>query len=159
MYVEETALRDPRDLTSYCGLYCPGCTRFEGRFAEQKARSQDIGDRYNVIGEDASPDQKPAARGSEALDVALDSDAGHYQSCKGCKDGDGKKDCMVRSCASDRGYSTCVECIRMEFCDVLSGDSESLPRLREIRDKGYDNWLKTKEEMVKTGWTYNIDLS
>ncbi|MFX0045048.1 MAG: DUF3795 domain-containing protein [Candidatus Hermodarchaeota archaeon] len=159
MSVEETALRDPRDLTSYCGLYCPGCTRFEGRFAEQRASPQGVTGRYSVMGEDASPDREQAARASEALDVPLDSDAGHYQSCKGCKVGDGKKDCVVRSCASDRGYSTCVECIRMESCDVLSGNPEALHRLREIRDKGYDNWLKTKEEMVRTGWTFNIDLS
>ncbi|UCH05133.1 MAG: DUF3795 domain-containing protein [Candidatus Thorarchaeota archaeon] len=151
-------MRDPRDLTSYCGLYCPGCTRFEGRLAEQRTSPQDIADRYRVIREDPSHDRAQTAHAGDTLDGVRDTSAGHYQSCKGCKEGGGKNDCQVRSCASDRGYSTCVECIRMEFCDVLSGNPESLPRLREIRDKGYDGWLKTKEEMVKTGWTFNIDL-
>lgn len=156
--MEETALRDLRDLTSYCGLYCPGCTRFEGRSAEQKSSPPAISDKYSVIAEGESPASNQIAVAGDGFDSALGGATEHYQSCKGCKEGDGKKDCQVRSCASDRGYSTCVECIRMEFCDVLSGNPKALPRLREIRDKGYDNWLKTKEEMVKTGWTFAIDL-
>jgi len=117
-----------------------------------------ISDKYSVVADHESPARSQTENADDGSDSVLGGVDGYYQSCKGCKKGDGKKDCQVRSCASDRGYSTCVECIRMEFCDVLSGNPRALPRLREIRDKGYDNWLKTKEEMVKTGWTFAIDL-
>ncbi len=151
-------MRDLRNLTSYCGLYCPGCTRFESRLAEQEFNYPAIPDKYNVFREGESPARDQTSVAGDRFDSAPGGLAGNYQSCRGCKEGEGKKDCHVRSCASDRGYSTCVECIRMENCDVLKGNPMALRSLREIRDKGYDNWLKTKEEMVKAGWTFAIDF-
>ncbi|MHA2601042.1 MAG: DUF3795 domain-containing protein [Candidatus Thorarchaeota archaeon SMTZ1-83] len=151
-------MHDPRDLTSYCGLYCPGCARFEDRTAERIRVPQIISDQYSVIGIGESPVETQIDSTGDSMDMFPFGATGFYQSCKGCKEGGGKKDCHVRSCASDRGYSTCVECIRMENCEILSGNPRALPGLREIRDKGYDNWLKTKEEMAKSGRFFDMDL-
>lgn len=90
----------------------------------------------------------------DEFERVLDGLAKQYGSCKGCKDGGGRKDCKVRSCASDRGYTTCVDCIRMVNCELLGYNPKALSSLRKIRDEGFDNWLKTKKEMVAAGWSF-----
>jgi hypothetical protein len=150
-------LPDLRDLTSYCGLYCPGCELHQGRSAKQLEKLRRTPEKYSSVAGTDSPAEDQTASSDDTVEGVLDSVSRQYGSCSGCKKGDGKKDCQVRSCASDRGYSTCVECIRMENCKALSRNPRALPSLREIRDKGYDSWLKTKEEMVGAGWTFTID--
>lgn len=143
------------DLTSYCGLYCPGCEVYQGKVKSHVDGLQGFLDHHHKGEKDGeiAEDDQPISD-LDQFEGILDRLAKEYGSCKGCKEGGGKKDCKVRSCASDRGYTTCVECIRMENCELLGKNPRALPSLRKIRDEGFDNWLKTKEEMVAAGWSF-----
>ncbi len=143
------------DLTSYCGLYCGGCEVRQGKVKGHADGLRRFLEHHPIGAKDAQlTDEDQSISDFDQFASVLDSLAKQYGSCKGCKEGGGRKDCKVRSCASDRGYTTCVDCIRMENCELLGKNSRALPSLREIRDKGFDNWLKTKKEMVAAGWSF-----
>ncbi|MFW9912977.1 MAG: DUF3795 domain-containing protein [Candidatus Thorarchaeota archaeon] len=141
------------DLTSYCGLYCPGCDihqskavhgveDFKSVLASFKGRIAEISD------EDSA--QMHLERYTKVFDGGKDD----FNGCPGCRRGGGIRDCKVRSCSIDRGYRTCLDCIRMESCSELRARSWALPSLRKIRDEGYDSWQKDKQKMIESGWSY-----
>ncbi|MFX0055926.1 MAG: DUF3795 domain-containing protein [Candidatus Hermodarchaeota archaeon] len=144
---------DSYDLTSYCGLYCPGCDMHQSKAAHgiddlrsaitaSKSRPAEIGE------------EKPAQVHLERFERLLDAAKDDFEGCEGCRKGGGILDCKVRACSIDRGYRTCLDCIRMETCSELKTQSWALPSLRKIRDEGYDSWQKDKQKMVKSGWSY-----
>jgi len=90
----------------------------------------------------------------ERFEKVLDGANDEFEGCAGCRKGGGIQGCKVRSCSIDRGYRTCLDCIRMEACSELKTRSWALPSLREIRDEGYDSWQKDKRKMVDAGWSY-----
>ncbi|MHA2386248.1 MAG: DUF3795 domain-containing protein [Candidatus Thorarchaeota archaeon] len=146
------------ELTSYCGLYCPGCGIHQGKVTERVQGLQRILTSYK-IGErkEALSQEEPAFKHYDEFEQVLDGIKEVFGSCAGCRKGGGIPDCKVRSCAEDRGYQTCLECVRMEACSELKSRSWALPALRKIRDEGYESWLKTKREMVEAGWSYVAD--
>jgi hypothetical protein len=143
------------DLTSYCGLYCHGCGLNQGKVTEQVEGLQRILTTYKVKGQkDTLSKEEPAFKHYDKFEKVLEAIKGVFGSCPGCRNGGGIPDCEVKSCASDRGYKTCLDCIRMESCSELKSRPWALPALRQIRDEGYESWLKTKREMVEAGWSY-----
>lgn len=99
-------------------------------------------------------EEKPAQVHLERFERLLDAAKDDFEGCEGCRKGGGILDCKVRACSIDRGYRTCLDCIRMETCSELKTQSWALPSLRKIRDEGYDSWQKDKQKMVKSGWSY-----
>jgi hypothetical protein len=141
------------DLTSYCGLYCPGCDIHQSKVVHGTEGLQSvltlIKGRAAEIGEEESA-QMHLKRYVKVLDGAKDD----FDGCAGCRKGGGILDCKVRSCSIDRGYRTCLDCIRLESCSELKARPWALPSLRKIRDDGYDSWQKDKRKMVESGWSY-----
>jgi hypothetical protein len=143
------------DSTSYCGLYCPGCEIHQGKVTERVEGLKRILTSYKIGGrQDSLSEEEPAFKHYDKFEQVLEGIKGTFGSCVGCRNGGGIPDCKVRSCATDRGYQTCLDCIKMESCSELKSRSWALPALRKIRDEGYASWLKTKREMVEAGWSY-----
>ncbi|MFX1262834.1 MAG: DUF3795 domain-containing protein [Promethearchaeota archaeon] len=141
------------DLTSYCGLYCPGCDIHQSKFVHGVDDLQSVlapsKRRAAEIGEDES-----VRMHLERYEKVLDGVKDDFDGCRGCRKGGGIPDCKVRSCSIDRGYRTCLDCIRIESCSELKARPWALPSLHKIRDEGYDSWQKDKRKMVASGWSY-----
>lgn len=143
------------DSTSYCGLYCPGCGIHQGKVTERVEGLQRILTSYEIGNQKESLSEiEPAFAHYDTFEAVLEGLKSTLGSCDGCKKGGGFSDCEVRDCATDRGYQTCLECLRLETCSLIKKRTWALPALRKIRDEGYENWLKTKREMVEAGWSY-----
>jgi hypothetical protein len=141
------------DLTSYCGLYCPGCDMHQSKTVQAIESPQSllasIKNRVAEIGDEESA-QMHLERYMKVLDGVKDD----FDGCAGCRKGGGIPDCKVKSCSIDRGYRTCLDCIRMESCSELKAQPWALPSLHKIRDEGYDSWQRDKHKMVESGWSY-----
>jgi hypothetical protein len=146
---------DDIDLVSYCGLYCPGCGIYQGKVTEGVKGLRKILKKYDI--KKSIPrlsSQEPDFSHYEGFQKVMDALVKTFGACETCKSGSGQKNCSVRSCASDRGYATCADCKEMESCKELSERPWAQSKLKEIKDQGYDRWLKTKKEMVEAGWSY-----
>ena len=64
-------------------------------------------------------EDEPALNHYERYEKLMDGTKGESGGCVGCRNEGGIHDCKVRSCARDRGYRTCLDCIRMETCSEL----------------------------------------
>ncbi|MHA2142670.1 MAG: DUF3795 domain-containing protein [Candidatus Thorarchaeota archaeon] len=131
------------DSLSYCGLFCRGCGIYQGKVAKQIEGLQRILTSSKIGGRQSSlSEEEPVFKHYDKFEQVLEGIKGFFGGCAGCRDGGGIPDCKARSCASVRGYQTCVDCIRMESCSELETRPWALPALREIRDEGYESWLK-----------------
>ncbi|MFX0107413.1 MAG: DUF3795 domain-containing protein [Candidatus Hodarchaeota archaeon] len=144
---------EKNDEVACCGLYCPGCGLYQNASGTIESflgilKSYDI-DRPSD--HSVSDDYSSSDGGFQQVLYRLSRSMGP---CSGCQTEDKEHDCEVRTCVKDRGYQTCLECIRMENCTQLDPRTWARNALREIRDEGYENWIKTKREMVEAGWSY-----
>ncbi|MFX1367967.1 MAG: DUF3795 domain-containing protein [Promethearchaeota archaeon] len=148
-------MADSRVGVSYCGLYCPGCGLHENNCG--KGKSEANHQKSSAIAKSGATTMFPADDEAKYLG-SLRNFIGELRktlkSCPGCKNGGGPTDCRVQECASDRGYNTCLDCLRLATCDKFQGRSWAEHTLEEIRDIGFEKWLKTKEEFVLQGWQY-----
>ncbi len=149
---------DSDDLISYCGLYCPGCDIHRSKTAHSIEEFQSALSLYKIDGLTKELGEEESVRVHfDRFEKILAEAKDDFGGCVGCLKGGGMQDCKVRSCSTDRGYRTCLDCIRMETCSELRNRSWALPALRKIRDEGYESWLKTKRELVEAGWSYLAD--
>ncbi|NHJ15095.1 MAG: DUF3795 domain-containing protein [Candidatus Thorarchaeota archaeon] len=141
-------MADSKVGVSYCGLYCSGCNLHASNHTKKEDQKQ-TGDITET-----SPNLEEEIPWVSKLKSHLIRLGQSTPSCPGCKEGGGTKDCEVRTCATDRGYSTCLDCLRVATCRHLERRPWAQPSLDEIRDVGFQKWLKTKEDLVNNGWTY-----
>ncbi|MGY5854152.1 MAG: DUF3795 domain-containing protein [Candidatus Thorarchaeota archaeon] len=144
-----------KTLTTYCGLYCPGCALYQGKVAKRADSLRRLISSYELdkSAEVLAAEDSRFANFSK-LSETLGALSEKFGDCAGCRNGGGSPNCDVRSCAQDRGYSTCSDCTDMESCGKLDTRPWARPSLKRIRDEGYDDWIKTKQDMVEAGWSF-----
>jgi hypothetical protein len=142
-------MTDERRYTACCGLYCTDCIPSrETLFDTARALADDLDrldfGRYAAIRssrDDSLGDYEGFRRYLSALTALR---------CPGpCAEGGGKKECAIRDCAGNKGYTGCWDCNTFETCGLLEpfmpfhGDT---PRnnLRLIREHGPDNWAQRR---------------
>jgi hypothetical protein len=79
--------------------------------------------------------------------------------CKGCAVQAGLAGCRIRTCAFERGFTTCAECEEMETCKTLDNfigkifsfifRSDRMGGLRMIRDEGMEAFIQYKTAQGK----------
>jgi len=148
-------MKDKEELTTYCGLYCPACSIFQGRIGQAVDNLQNLIGAYGLDKASVGLAKvEPAFANYDKFVDVMAALKNFYGSCEGCRNGAGPPDCKIRDCASDRGYSMCVDCPEMEKCDTLKKYPWALPSLRRIRDLGYEKWMASMDKKVKGGWSY-----
>ncbi len=111
-------------LAAVCGLYCEACTLFIAT-KEDPARLRELAARFQ-----------------------LSEDAIKCYGCRSSKRGPYCETCKMFSCAAERGIDFCVECNEYPCPELKKFQSERPHRielwddLEQIKDMGYEHWLK-----------------
>ena len=148
-------MKDEKELTTYCGLYCPACGIHQGKVAEAVDGLQKLIHSYGFDKQMGGLSTvEPAFANYDKFNGVMEAIKRFFGRCDNCRRGGGPPDCKIRNCASDRGYSLCTDCSDMDKCDILESYPWALPALQKIRSMGYDKWIKTMEQKAKTGWRY-----
>ena len=110
----------PRDLLSYCGLYCGDCFTYRSiarRFATRLRRgprdARRTSEEAERIAEDCSRPLRHYRQLYEGLGAVLD-----CHCASSCRQGGGTENCPIRDCSRDRGHYGCWECDDLASCSI-----------------------------------------
>ena len=113
------AFENVKDQIGYCGIWCGSCIVGNGALAELTTRYESILAAYGL--KEWAPSEFDHAGFTRALDIIR-----RFGSCPGCLNGGGRDSCEMRTCALERGLSTCVGCSAGSAC----GPNELLEKMR-----------------------------
>lgn len=158
----------PEIVASRCGAFCGACTRFHGRPGAAAAR-------FLAVVEGSGAAKALTEERYRAYPPALGE---HYTEakrhlavlrswlgCWGCLGGGGPRDCEIRRCCEDRGFTICFEC--PDFSPVLGtcGKFEAgwfeacnveMAALKanyaSYRELGMEGWKSRETKRMDLGW-------
>lgn len=138
-----------RDLTTYCGIYCGDCPRYQACFSNLATDLMAALDENNFAA-------YTKLIGFEHYEKAMS--FLHLLTSMKCEipcrlggDGCGEKPCTVKLCNSEKELQGCWECADFETCPQLNflipfcGDAP-LKNLRKIKAQGIDTWAADREK-------------
>lgn len=115
-----------KDQIGFCGIWCGSCVVGNGTLRELTKRYEEIVKSYGL--EHWAPkdfDFKEFMKGLASIEA--------LPLCQGCLKGDGRPDCEIRACASNKNLNDCSECDQTATCN----NSEILNHMRSgARDAG-----------------------
>lgn len=101
-----------RNQIGFCGIWCGSCVAGNGALRELTKRYEEIIERYGV--EEWAPkdfDFKEFMKGLALIqDMPL---------CQGCLKSNGRQNCEMRTCASNKNITDCSECDQPTACKNL----------------------------------------
>ena len=113
------AFESVKNQIGYCGIWCGSCIVGNGALAELTTRYEKILAAYGL--KEWAPSDFDHASFSRALDMIR-----RFGTCPGCLKGGGRDSCEIRTCALERGLSTCEGCSAGSAC----GPNELLEKMR-----------------------------
>jgi len=132
-----------KDQMGPCGISCAACDLGNGSGAEAAKKTMDYLQNFEVS-EWAS--MVPGGSEIDFDNLRKSLEWVHtYVRCQGCEQGGGPPDCVIRSCAREKGYDICTKCDELDGCGKFDwlGEPDALKsRLRESRGK-------SKQELVE----------
>ena len=141
------------DLTTYCGLYCGDCPRFQWKISGLARELLDefervhFSDLARVVAAHA-----PEFRHSDDMIALLNKllDWKCESTCRQGQDGTGAS-CEIKKCIRTKAIEGCWACEDFETCgklDFLKAFCEDAPikNLRKIKELGIENWAKYREK-------------
>jgi hypothetical protein len=127
-----------------CGITCATCPLGNGSIAETAKKTLDFVNTYGI------KEWAPVVPEGNDLDwLSFDKTIGwltKYGVCQGCENGGGPPDCVIRSCAQEKGFELCNQCSEVDGCNKFEwlGDYAATLRQKLKKNRG-----KSKEEWVK----------
>jgi len=103
----------------FCGIWCGSCVAGNGTLRELTKKYEEIVKRYGL--EEWAPkdfDFKEFAKGLASIQA--------MPLCQGCLKGDGRSNCEMRACASNKKINDCSQCDQPTNCKNL----ETLQKMR-----------------------------
>lgn len=114
-----SAFESVKDQIGYCGIWCGSCILGNGALIELTSKYEKILAAYGL--KEWAPSEFDHDSFSKALDIIR-----HFGTCPGCLRNGGRDNCEIRTCAVQRGLSSCGECKAGSAC----GPNELLERMR-----------------------------
>lgn len=129
-----------KDQMGPCGISCALCDLGNGTVAETAMKLKEHLDLYEV------PSWAPLVPGGTELDFdhlkkSLDW-MNTYLRCLGCEQGGGPPDCIIRTCAKEKGFTLCTECYELEECEKFDWLGES------IKENLKNSIGRSKQELI-----------
>ncbi len=141
-----------RTLTTYCGIYCGDCPRYNAKFSDlcgellETFESSHFSELARVIAR-KDPQFKEYDRMLSLLKTIA-----QLKCDSPCRFGRSSgESCGVVKCNKKKGFQGCWECDKFEKCRKLDflkpfcGDAP-IKNLRKIREYGIDNWAGHREK-------------
>lgn len=101
-----------KNQVGFCGIWCGSCVAGNGVLRELTKRYEEIIKRYGL--EEWAPkdfDFKEFMKGLASIQA--------MPLCQGCLKGDGRPNCEIRACASNKHIANCSECDQPSACKNL----------------------------------------
>ena len=141
-----------KDLTAYCGLYCPDCMWYQNNFS---SLARDLMDKLNQVNFKRYASVK-SPFGTELEYYSEFSDILKFIARNDCKEpcrtggGCGGHPCKIMKCAEKKNYEGCWECSEMEACekfDIVTPRCGDTPvrNLQKIKELGYEGWVEERD--------------
>jgi len=131
----------------FCGIWCGSCVVGNGALRELTKRYEEVIKNYGL--EEWAPkdfDFKEFKKGLASIQA--------LPLCRGCLEGDGKPNCEIRTCASNKNITDCSKCDQPTACK----NSEMLRKMRTGASSA-GLFVKTKnvdrQELIKK-WTTEL---
>ncbi|MEM4703655.1 MAG: DUF3795 domain-containing protein [Candidatus Bathyarchaeia archaeon] len=144
-----------KNLIAYCGLYCGACGLYQGKIKQAVENLRGIMATY---GFDKFASElarwEPSFRHYPEFEKVMDGILKLFSECPTCEAGGGPPACPIRECCKPKGYTTCVECPEMGTCEKVQQRDWITKRLKEIKEKGLENWAEEMREKVEKGYCY-----
>ena len=99
-----------KDQIGYCGIWCGSCAVGNGALAELTSRYEKTLAAYGL--REWVPGDFDHPGFSRALDTIRS-----FSTCPGCVRGGGRDNCEIRTCALEKGLSTCGGCSAGPACE------------------------------------------
>ena len=106
---DRSAFENVKDQIGYCGIWCGSCIVGNGALAELTTRYEKTLAAYGL--KEWAPSDFDHAGFARALDAIR-----RFGTCPGCRQGGGRDDCEMRTCAQERDLSSCGECSAGPAC-------------------------------------------
>lgn len=124
-----------------CGISCALCNLGNGTVAETAKKLKEYLGFYEV------PSWAATAPGGSEIDFDdLNKNLdwmNTYLSCLGCERGGGPPDCVIRTCAKEKGLVLCSECSELEGCGKFDWLGES------VKENLKNSMGKSKQELIQ----------
>jgi hypothetical protein len=151
------------NLMTYCGACCNACA-LSPRFTALKEAAVLINELIEVHGlqnwiPQAWLPEAPNMFDFNEFRKGLDffSKANSFYICqKGCKDGGGFAECIMRKCCRERGLDICFDCTDFP-CNKVEWDPVRMKRAEEYKRLGRDKWLQEQEKKARQGFELYAD--
>ena len=117
--LEAKAFENVKNQIGFCGIWCGSCVVGNGVLRELTKRYEEIIKGYGL--EEWAPkdfDFKEFMKGLASIQA--------MPLCQGCLKGDGKPNCEIRACASNKSIADCNECNQPTACKNI----ETLQKMR-----------------------------
>lgn len=117
--MESEPFENVRNQVGFCGIWCGSCVVGNGALRELTRKYEEIIERYGL--EEWAPkdfDFKEFMKGLTSIQA--------IPLCRGCLKGDGRSNCEMRVCASNKNITDCSECDQPTACKNL----EMLQKMR-----------------------------
>ena len=119
--METKAFENVRNQIGRCGIWCGSCVVGNGALRDLSKRCEHIIGGYGV---DRWGAEDMGVNGQEFMKTLQSIQ--NIPICRGCLKGGGKTDCAIRTCASSKKLSDCMECSETKTCK----NRESLQKVR-----------------------------
>jgi hypothetical protein len=106
---KSAAFENVKNQLAYCGLWCGSCSFGNGTVNELARKCA------KTITDYGANEWGPKEVDYEVMLKGL-SIISKMEPCRGCLKGGGRTNCEIRSCASKKGVTECVECGSKEAC-------------------------------------------
>ena len=131
----------------FCGIWCGSCVAGNGTLRELTKGYEEIVEKYGL--EEWAPkdfDFKEFMKGLASIQA--------MPSCRGCLKGDGRSNCEMRACASNKNITDCSQCDQPTACKNL----ETLQKMRTGANRA-GLYVKTenvdRQELIEK-WTSEL---
>ena len=103
------SFQNVKDQIGFCGIWCGSCVVGNGALREMTKKYEQMIKRHGL------PEWGPREVDFGEFTSALTS-IQSMPSCQGCRKGDGRPNCEMRACASEKKIEDCSECEQIESC-------------------------------------------
>jgi len=140
-------MKDSKNLTAYCGLYCGSCFIYQGKIADlaRDLRKELRITKLRRFAGMISKYFKPYANYDQTYELLGMMVKLRCQ--RTCHNGGGPPSCKIRNCCMKKDIAGCWECDEFENCQKLDflravHDDAHLRNLRKIKKQGMQKFLQ-----------------
>ncbi len=155
--MEKEAYNHVKGQAGPCGITCGTCVLGNGTIAITASKTKE-----HILGYGIK-EWAPSTPGGKEINWVETEKALDWliqnANCRGCENGGGQPECVIRNCANDKGYQLCNECNELDTCKKFDWLGDYSKTLKEIlkNNKGVIKKDFIKKQLMEAQKTNQTD--